>query len=303
MLLPCIDKRIDDLQYENYNVPVMMHGYRKLRIEHGYKSDLVDNNYEHRKPDYVDARVERTYEMEQQAFRDIQDAQELQKLQRINQQLETILANKNVSDKRLRATLANEEYAEYTASLENVSHPTEITYGDGMPSVLHSYTAILRQADFQNSKYEKMNGLKSVGRKKYSSSSLTVVSNKAESLYELALERLGEIWSSATPTEQYELQTWMDREIDFDKGFDSTLTIDCVGIPRVRGSKSNNALDSGLPKLSKRLKRKECQLQALRSAACAIAFVPKQEPEYATNPVLSAKLRALMNRNDDDDLL
>jgi hypothetical protein len=281
----------------------MMHGFRKLNVEHGYKSDLASNNYEHREADYVDACAVKTYEMDEQTFRDIQDAQELQKLQRINQQLETILANKNVSDKRLRATLTAEEYTEYTASLENVSHPAEITYGDGMPSVLHSYTAILRQADFQNNKYEKMNGLKSVGRKKYSSSSLTAVSNKAESLYELALERLGEIWSSATPTEQYELQTWMDREIDFDKGFNSTLSIDCVGIPRVRGSRSINALDSGLPKLSKRLKRKECQLQALRSAACVIAFEPEQEPEYATNPVVSAKLRALLRRNDDDDLI
>lgn len=300
MLLPRIDKRIDDLQYENYNVPVMMHGQRKLRIEHGYESDLASNNYEHKETDYADARTAKTYEMEQQTFRDINDAQELLRLQRINQQLETILANKNVSDKRLRATLTAEEYAEYKKFLEDVSHPSEITYGDGMPSVLHSYTAILRQADFQNNKYEKMNGLKSVGRKKYSSSSLSATINKAESLYELALERLGEIWSSATPSEQYELQTWMDREIDFDKGFDSVLTIDCVGVPRVRGSKSINALDSGLPKLSKRLKRKECQLQVLRSAACEIAFVAKQEEEYATNPVLSAKLRALLQRNDDD---
>ena len=300
MLLPRIDKRIDDLQYENYNVPVLMYGHRKLRIEHGEKSDLASNNYEHRESDYVDARVEQTYEMEQHTFRDIQDAQELQKLQRINQQLETILANKNVSDKRLRATLTKEEYAEYTASFENVSHPVEVMYGDGMPSELHSYTAILRQADFHNNKFEKMHGQKSVGKKNFSSDSITAVSNKAESLYEDALERLGEIWSCATPAEQYELQNWMDREVDFYKGFNSTLSIDCVGVPRVRGSRSVHALDSGLPKLSKRLKRKECQLQVLRSAACAIAFVAKQEEEYAPNPALSAKLRALLGRNDDD---
>ena len=92
----------------------------------------------------------------------------------------------------------------------------------------------------------------------------------------------------------------MDREVDCYKGFNSTLSIDCGGVPRVRGSRSVHALDSGLPKLSKRLKRKECHLQALRSAACEIAFVAKQEEEYATNPVLSAKLRALLQRNDDD---
>lgn len=300
MLLPRIDKRIDDLQYENYNVPELLHGQRRIKIEHGHKPDLASNDYEHRESDYADARAERTYEMEEQTFRDILDAQELLKLQRINQQLETLLANKNVSDKRLRATLTAEEYAEYTTSLVSVSHPSEITYGDGMPSELHSYNAILRQADFQNNKYEKMYGQKSIGKKKYSSSSLTIVSNKAESLYEDALERLGEIWSSATPTEQHELQTWMDREIDLDKGVNSTLTIDCVGVPRVRGSKSVNALDSGLPKLSKRLKRKECQLQVLRSAACAIAFEPKQEEEFKLTAEQSAKLRSLLNRTDDD---
>ena len=151
-----------------------------------------------------------------------------------------------------------------------------------------------------NNKYEKMHGQKAYGKKNYSSASITAVGNKAEGLYEDALERLSEIWSCATPVEQYELQNWLDREYDWDKGVNSTLTIDCAGVPRVRGSKSVNALDSGLPKLSKRLKRKECQLQALRSAACAIAFEPKQEEEFKLSAEQSAKLRALLNRYDDE---
>jgi hypothetical protein len=300
MLLPRIDKRIDDLQYENYNVPTMMYGVRQLIIRDRIE-ELPSTGYAFVESDYVDARVEQTYEIEQQIFRDIQDAQELQKLQRINQQLETLLANKNVSDKRFRATLTAEEYADYLYKFENAMHPSEITYGDGMPVELKSYNIFLRQADFHNNKYEKMHGQKIYGKKNYSSSSITAVGNKAESLYEDALERLGEIWSCASHAEQYELQNWLDREYDWDKGVNSTLTIDCGGVPRVRGSRSVNALDSGLPKLSKRLKRKECQLQALRSAACAIAFVAEQEEEYKPNPVVSAKLRALLNRNNDDD--
>ena len=69
----------------------------------------------------------------------------------------------------------------------------------------------------------------------------------------------------------------------------------------MRGSKSVNSLDSGLPKLSKRLKRKECQLQVLRSVACAIACVAKQEEEYTSNPIASAKLKALMAKLGRDD--
>jgi hypothetical protein len=143
-----------------------------------------------------------------------------------------------------------------------------------------------------------MHGQKTYGKKNYSSVSITAVGNKAESLYEDALERLSEIWTSATPVEQYELQNWLDREYDWDKGVSSTLSIDCGGVPRVRGSKSVKALDSGLPKLSKRLKRKECQLQVLHSEACAIAFEPKQEEEIKLSAEKSAKLRSLLNHND-----
>jgi hypothetical protein len=301
MLLPQVDERIDDLQYENYNVPTMMYGERQLIIRDRIE-EIPSTGYVFVESDYVDARVEQTYEIEKQTFRDIQDADELQKLQRINQQLETILAHKNVSDKRLRATLTAEEYADYLYKLDNAMHPSEIKYGDGMPAELKSYNVFLRQADFHNNKFEKMHGQKIYGKKNYSSTSITTVSNKAESLYEDALERLGEIWSCASHAERYELQNWLDREYDWDKGVNSTLTIDCSGVPRVRGSRSVNALDSGLPKLSKRLKRKECQLQALRSAACTIAFMAKQEEEYKPNPVVSAKLKALLaaiGRDDD----
>ena len=135
MLLPQVDERIDDLQYENYNVPTMMYGVRQLIIRDRIE-EIPSTGYVFVETDYVDARVEQTYEMEKQTFRDMQDAQELQKLQHINQQLETILAKKNVSDKRLRATLTAEEYADYLYKLENAMHPSEITYGDGMPAEL-----------------------------------------------------------------------------------------------------------------------------------------------------------------------
>ncbi len=51
-----------------------------------------------------------------------------------------------------------------------------------------------------------------------------------------------------------------------------THSIDCVGVPRVRGSKSINALDTGLPKLSSRLKKRECQLHALVEAAFELTY-------------------------------
>jgi hypothetical protein len=160
-----------------------------------------------------------------------------------------------------------------------------------MPNELRGYNTILHAADFQNNKFEKMSALKSTGRKNFSAQSITAASIKAESLYEDALERLGEIWSSATPAELYELQTWMDREIDFDNGFGMSMSIDCIGMPRVRGSRSSHAMDSGLPKLSKRIKRRECQLIAIRAAACAIAFEPEAEEDGAMSAEDADKFR------------
>ena len=300
MLLPQVDERIEDLQYENYNVPTLMYGYRKLKI-HSENVNSIRSIKEFTEDDYVDARVKKTYAITQHKFRAITDADELHTLHVLNGYMKSIVSNKNVSDRHMQSVLTAQQYAEYVESLTTQAHPAEIIYGDGMPDELRGYNMMLHAADFQNNKFEKMSVLKSTGRKNYSAQSVTAASNKAESLYEDALERLGEIWSSATPAELYELQTWMDRDIDIDRGFESTISIDCIGMPRVRGSRSSHAMDSGLPKLSKRIKRRECQLIAIRAAACAIAF----EPDADENDAVSAedadkfreRLKNLLSKN------
>jgi hypothetical protein len=300
MLLPQIDERIDDLQYENYNVPALMYGYRKL-VQRSHNVNSATGIHEFTEEDYVDARVKKTYAIARLNFRTITDVTEFNRLTMLNVYMESIVNNKNVSDRRLQSALTAQQYAEYVESLTTEAHPAEIMYGNGMPIELRDYNAKLHTADFQNNKFEKMSALKSTGRKKYSAQSVTAASNKAESLYEDALERLGEIWSSATPAELYELQNWMDREIDFDNGFGMSMSVDCIGMPRVRGSRSSHAMDSGLPKLSKRIKRRECQLIAIRAAACAIAF----EPEAEVNDAISAedadkfreRLKNLLSKN------
>jgi hypothetical protein len=290
LLLPQVDERIEDLQYENYNVPTLIYGYRKLKI-HNEHVNSIRSAKEFTEDDYVDARVKKTYAITQHMFRVITDVTELHTLHLLNVHMKSIVSNKNVSDRHVQSALTAQQYAEYVESLTTEAHPAEIMYGNGMPSELRDYNAKLHAADFQNNKFEKMSVLKSTGRKKYSAQSVTAASNKAESLYEDARERLGEIWSSATPAELYELQNWMDRDIDFERGAGSTISIDCVGMPRVRGSRSSHAMDSGLPKLSKRIKRRECQLIAIRAAACAIAFEPEAEEDGAMSAEDADKFR------------
>jgi hypothetical protein len=303
-LLPLVEERIDDLQRENYHIPVLMHGHRKL-IAQSHDIDKAGDVFEFNETHYADGREAQVYLPCEIPFLKLKTVDELAKLRRVNAHIKNILNNENVSDKVLKQTLSLEQYADYCNSIEAPLSSSEITYADGMPSELRKYNMMLKAADFQNNKYEKMYGLKSNGKKKYKSASLTATSNKAEVLYEEALEHLGEIWSCASPAELHTLQAWMDREIDFDKGIERIVGIDCVSVPRVRGSRSGNALDSGLPKLSKRLKRKQCQLMALRDVAMDLVYVKEVEAvaSHEDSAERMSKLRALLRSPFDDDLI
>ncbi|NBS75059.1 MAG: hypothetical protein EBT78_16310 [Betaproteobacteria bacterium] len=292
MLLPRIDKRIDDLQYENYNVPTLQHGHRVLvpkDITGGVGSDI----YVYTENDYVDGRVEKTFAESTVTFRTIDDAKQVTQLAKLNALLKQLVNGKTATTAKLKIVLTQEQYKEYLYKLENEQDVNELKYGNGVPEELRKYNRMLKAADFQNTNYENMSALHRSGQAKYKYDTVSKAYNKAESLYESALERLGEIWSVSTPTELYELQNWMDREIDFDLGSDRTIGICVDTIPRVRGSRSSRALDSGLPKLSTRLKRQECQLIALREAACNIAFESKQDV-YEKTPAMSQKLKSMM---------
>jgi hypothetical protein len=290
-LLPKVDKRIDDVQYENYNIPTLAYGERVLilREDSGYRGVGADA-YVFTEADYVDGRVEKTFDEPVVTLRTIDDAKQVTKLARINALLQKLVDGKSVATAQIKAALTLEQYNEYVYKLDTEQDASEINYGNGMPDELRGYNRKLKAADFQQAKYEKMSGLASTGRAKYKYGTVSKALDKAESLYEDALERLEEIWGTATPAELYELQNWMDRDIDFDAGHDRTIGICVDSIPRVRGSKSTRALDSGLPKLSKRLKRQECQLMALREAAWDIAFERVEEVNAQTE-VDTARLK------------
>jgi hypothetical protein len=299
-LLPQVDKRIDDLEYENYNIPTLAYGQRVLVLK-DRSGGIGADAYVYTEDDYVDGRIEETYDVPVVTLRTIDDAKQVLRLVKLNALLEQLVSDKTATTAQIKSALTLEQYNDYVYKLTTEQHPSEINYGNGMPDELRDYNRKLKAADFQQGKYEKMSGLASIGRAKYKNGTVSRALDKAESLYETALERLEEIWGTATPAELYELQNWMDRDIDFDADNARTVGICVDSIPRVRGSKSTRALDSGLPKLSLRLKRKECQLVALRQAAWDIAFEREQD-DYVPNPVVSAKLKALLaNLGRDDD--
>ncbi len=308
LLIPDVDACIDEVQYTNYNIPTLKHGQRVLKPRD--RNVEIGSVYVFTEDDYVDARVPPTFAQPDVPLNPTLTAEQHSRLDRLNKLLKDLVAGRSVSDKSLKRALTDEQYAAYKESLTTQQHHSEIEYGDGVPDDLRSYKSLLQQADFEYNKYERMSSLSSSGRVRYSKDTIDRVYNKSDTLYERALERLEELWGSASPYEQHQIQQWMDRDIDFDAGFDRTIGIGSVLIPRVRGSKSINALDSGLPKLSKRLKRKECQLVALRAAAFGLAFQEPVEPEEELTDeqrtairAQSEKLRRLLRsmRDDDDD--
>jgi len=275
-LMPQVQKTIADIQYRNYHIPTLAHGERiPIQRDRGLPAG---GEHIFTEADYVDGREELDYEVPDLPLRNISDAAEIQRLARLNRLLDRLVTGSSIATAQLKSALTPQQYAEYLESTTAPQHFSELIYGDGMPSELRDYNRKLKAADFQKAKYEKMASMASSGRAKYRYGVVSRALDKAEHLYEAALERLSEIWGVASPAEQQTLQHWMDREIDLDAGPDSKLGIDVDSIPRVRGSKSRNALDSGLPKLNQSLKRRECQLAAVSAAASALAFEAAEEP-------------------------
>lgn len=269
LLLPRVAECIDNINYENYHIPVLIHNHRKLKERVGYFD--VAGADEYGEEQYEDERTTDTYDEIDLPFRLITDLDEYKRLKLINELFNSAVNVKTIPFSKFKRALTQQQYESYIESLTKVVDMSEIKYGDGMPDVLHSYIAYVKDADFQFNKFESMSG-KSVGRARYKSGVVKKTEQKAEKLYEIALERLSEIYSSASEAEKFELNSWFDREITIERGVDMTHSIDCVGVPRVRGSKSINALDTGLPKLSSRLKKRECQLHALVEAAFALTY-------------------------------
>lgn len=298
LLIPEVDACVDDIQHANYNIPALQHGQRLL-----VQRDRIGNTafeYEHSEQDYVDARVENTYTLPDVEFNATLSGEQLARLEQINVLLRRLVCSSSVADKQLKTALSAEQFDAYRQSLTAVMHSSEIKYSDGMPAELRSYQSKLQAADFQYNKFEKISARARNGRARYKSGYVNSGYNAAEKLYEQALERLEEIYNSANAYERYQLQLWIDRELDFDAGAERKIGISPVSIPRVRGSKSSNALDSGLPKLSKRLKRKECQLLALKDAAWKLAF--KQQVAVDDAPVVrSEKLHKLLQLRGDEE--
>ena len=230
-------------------------------------------------------------------FKDVLTDDEYNKLKKLNALIARRLSGKSIAISVLRNVLSDDEYADYQTSLATHKTMAEAIYADGVPDELKRYNIMLREADFQFGKYEKMNGLRNTGRAKYRTESLKRTYEKSEHLYERALEYLQEqIDVSVRDKSSIDLKLWLDRDVDFST--DGNLGINADQVPRVKGSSSPYAQDSGLPKMSVLLKREQCVLENLIRAAVACAYVPEEVVEHA-KPKFNRALLSLLNPEKD----
>lgn len=143
----------------------------------------------------------------------------------------------NVSVRDLQNTLgiaAVEEYKDrWQAELDRRDMFTN------KPEAIKEYENILKQADFANNRAD---GIKHIGaRSKVVNgvNSRARLRSSAEALYQVALIKLEEMLHA-----DRSLEIWFDRQLDF--GFESKLSIDVVGIPRVVTSRSEYKQRSGI---------------------------------------------------------
>jgi hypothetical protein len=280
-LLPRIAKCIDDIVYENYTMPV------------SNATKYATAKYSTQKPS-----ESCSYDASAFKLKDALTKDELRRLAIANKLFSQYLNTGSISAAQLRSVLTAEQHDAFNHALKERTRSEEIFYGDGMPVVLKEYNMMLNRADFMWSRYESM---PRQGSMKYKHGAPKKIEDRAMFLYERALEHLMEIFTSASGNDLNQLHLWMDREIDF--SFNSLNDISPPGVPRTRGSKSLCALDAGLPKLSKRLKRNECALNALVVVAANIAFVfpavvVDAEAEQLQSAVLKDKLRTLKKARD-----
>lgn len=275
-------ERMLEVENINYSIPQRFDPANDTAVDENSLNIPIDFEAEQQAADKVVAEEVAAAVLTWQ-FKDELTADEHNRLTLLNKLLSQQLRGKTVSVGQLKQALTEDEFADYESSLTQPVTTAEVLYADGVPDTLKRYNIMLREADFQYNKYEKMSGLRDNGKAHFKSESLKRTMNKAEQLYERALEFLQDQVEVATrDRRQDELLRWLDRDVVF--GTDGNLGIDADGVPRVKGSRSHHAQDAGLPKLSVRLKREQRVLENLLRAAVACAYVP-EPAEVAKVPI------------------
>lgn len=191
----------------------------------------------------------------------------------------------------MRAVLTADEYANYTSQLTAPQTHYDVLRQQGRPDALTGYIERLKRADFTNARAN------AAANRANNYRNALKLREQSDHEYELACEYMEEQFSMCDPGERAQLEAWLDRPFDY--GIGGLISIDCVGVARVIGSTSKYCRHKQERAQQRLSWRRQCQLDALGSAAYDMLY----EPEVAANSVMSSKLRALIDNLRDADTI
>lgn len=238
----------------------------------------------------MDGRETVDYSANHLVLKQVVSAADEQRLDAIIKLMRRVLGRNTITKAQLRRVLTADQFANYAETLTDVNESSEAAFGRGMPEQLMPYNAMLRKGDLAWARYQNQSRASRARSK-----SKRNWEDIAESHYKSAAQHLEVILGCARRGDYDvtlgELELWLDRRVSFDPNDPDCVGIDCVSVPRVRGSRSHNAQDAGLPKLSKRLKAQICAVGALLIAGSDFAFDIPQPQEQMLTEEQSAILR------------
>lgn len=211
------------------------------------------------------------------------------RLANLNAALEAVLRARSHTSTLIKKALTATQFQSWKRDLLAPQSADELLTQDAVPAELQDYGRKVAKADFLFGKAERMAAMKQLRGYKFHSETITAAYQTAETAYEQTLERLQEILSKHTASN--DLHIWLDRDVSFD--FDTELSPEQHGIPRLRTSKSPYVLNP-VVKTDKQLKRELVTLQALIQATSEIVYDAKTKEGVSINAADETKLDTLM---------
>ena len=207
------------------------------------------------------------------------------------------LRTKTQRNQVLQRTLTAAGYADYESQLQQPSSSEEIWLEQGFPAQLQRYQDLITAAD-------KLNALAESAATRSKRSGKTNASRdlryRAAAAYERACEYLDEQLKVVDLAIEQQIRAWLDRDFDYTVG--GNIAIDCVGVARIRGSRSKYCRGKTLNSKADRIAAQhECQIAAVVSELQDLIYTEEVESEQETQAV-SSKLQDLLRIKDDDAL-
>jgi len=197
---------------------------------------------------------------------------------------------------KLQQLLSQQQYDRYIEMLDQPLSSTELLMQDGMPSELIKYQGLIAAADKINALAD---GAATRAKRSGNTAAARKHRNNAAKIYEQACEYLDEqIKTVDTPT-AISIQAWLDREFDYST--DGKISIDCVGVARVRGSQSRHCLiDSKFRRVERTTVQHELQMDAVIAELQELLY-EKQTAVTGAATSSNAKLKSLLHLHDQNE--